>query len=212
MKRMDIGTAAGVLLVGVGALLLLQNLLVIHFAWGLIWAFLFAVSGILFLTVYLRDREHWWSLIPGLTLLAIGGLIGLEGIVPGGIGDWGGSIVLGGISLAFWGVYYARRDFWWVLIPAGTLLTLAVAVGFSSLLEGDLFVGVFFLGMALTFAAVYFVPRPEGRMSWALIPAGVMAVMGMIFLATATSLFGYLWPALIILGGLFLLFRTYRKR
>jgi len=212
MKRMDIGAAAGVLLIGAGALLLLQNLTVIRFAWELIWALLFGVSGVLFLVVYLRDREHWWAIIPGLTLLAIGGLLGLEGIVPGGIGDWGGSIVLGGISLAFWGVYFARRDYWWALIPAGTLLTLAVAVGFSSLLEGDLFVGVFFLGLALTFAALYFVPRPEGRMTWALIPAGVMAVMGTIFLATATHLFGFVWPGLIILVGLFLLYQTYRKR
>ncbi len=212
MKRVDIGAAAGVLLIGAGSLLLLQNLTEIRFAWDLIWALLFAVSGILFLLVYQRDHEHWWSLIPGFTLLAIGALIGLEGILPGEIGDWGGAIVLGGISLAFWGVYYARRDFWWALIPAGTLLTLAVAVGFSSVLEGDLFVGVFFLGLALTFAALSLVRRPEGSMRWALIPAGVMAVMGVIFLATATDLFGFVWPAVIILGGLLLLYQGLRKR
>jgi hypothetical protein len=212
MKRIQVTSLAGILLIAVGGLLLLQNLLGLRFLWGLVWAVLFVLSGAVFLYVYLGDRERWWTLIPGFALLAIGALIGLEEILPGGMGDIGGSIVLGGISLGFWAIYLARRDYWWAVIPGGTLLTLAGAVAFSDLIEGDLFAGVFFLGLALTFGIVYLLPTPEGRMTWALIPAGILAVLALFLIAAQTSLLGFFMPGLVILLGLAIILRTFRRR
>lgn len=212
MKRLDFGVAIGLLLIAVGVVLLLQTLNIATFAWPFLWAILFAAGGVVFLSIYARRREQWWPLIPGLTLLAIGVLIGLESIVPGGIGDLGGSIVLGGISLAFWGVYLSRRDSWWPLIPAGTLLTLAVAVAFSTVLEGDLFAGAFLLGLGLTFGLVYLVPTPKGRQTWAVYPAAILVVMGIIMGAAAADLLVYGFAAALIVGGLYLALRALRPR
>ena len=68
--------------------------------------------------------------------------------------------------------------------------------------------GVFFLGLGLTFAVVALLPTSAGRMAWAWIPAGVLALMGLLLMAAAGNLIGYLWPLVIILAGGFLILRT----
>ena len=35
------------------------------------------------------------------------------------LGAWGGALFLGSIGLAFWVIYFVRRDFWWAVIPGG---------------------------------------------------------------------------------------------
>src|SRR5512136_502430 len=42
---------------------------------GLLIAAFFVGGGAIFFTVYLRDHEHWWALIPGYALVMIGALI-----------------------------------------------------------------------------------------------------------------------------------------
>ena len=69
--------------------------------------------------------------------------------------------------------------------------------------------GLFFIGMGLTFGLVGIVPTPDGRMSWAFIPAVILLVMGLLVAAAATSLINYAWPLVIIVIGLFLLLRTF---
>ena len=212
MKRTDLSIIGGLLLVAMGALLLAQtfNLLTVNLA-GL-FGMLFAAGGILFLVWHSRQRDQWWPLIPGFTLLSIGVLLVLDWLAPRLVGALGGSIVLGGISVAFWWVYLTKRDQWWALIPAGTLLTLALAIAVESAVGEGAFVGIFFLGLAATFALVYFTPRPEGKTVWPLIPAGVLAVLGVIFLAVETSLFGFVWPVVLLLVGGYLLLRGIRRR
>ena len=71
-----------------------------------------------------------------------------------------------------------------------------------------------FLGFAATIALVGAVPTREGRMTWAFIPAGIMAVLGVIFLATLGHTLGYLnyvWPVLLLLVGLYLIWQALRK-
>jgi len=212
MKRTDLNLIGGLLLVAMGALLLAQtfNLLTVNMA-GL-FGVLFAAGGILFLVWYSRERDQWWPLIPGFTLLSIGVLLVLDWLAPRLVGALGSSIVLGGISLAFWGVYLTKRDQWWALIPAGTLLTLALAIALEAAIGEGAFVGIFFLGLAATFVLVYFTPRAEGRTAWPLFPAAALGIMGVIFLAIETSLFAFVWPVVLLLVGGYLLLRGIRRR
>jgi len=212
MKRSYLPLAFGALLVIAGVLLLLQNFSVLTFGWDLIWSLLFALGGAAFVAVFLKDREQWWAIIPGFTLLGIGGLIGLAAILPESAGAWGGTFFLGAISLAFWVIFALRRENWWAVIPGGVLLTLAVVAGLAEAAGGIATSGLFFLGLAATFGLVYLLPTPEGRMKWAIIPAGILGAMGVLIILAATAVVNYLWPLALILAGLYLVYRSFFSR
>jgi hypothetical protein len=212
MKRLHYRLIWGALLVGVGLLLLLQNFNILGFLWGGVWAFLFAAGGAAFLVVFLSHRNNWWAAIPGFTLLGIGALIGLGTFFPRLENAVGGSLFLGAIGLSFWVVYLRSREQWWAIIPGGVLLTLATVAGLSNTLPWVETGGMFFLGLAATFGLVYLLPTPQGRMSWAIIPAAVLFVIGLIVTVATSSLFRYIWPAALILVGLWLIYRVFRPR
>lgn len=211
MKRFDVGALIGLILVVGGALLLLQTFSVVSFAWDTLFGFLFAAGGIAFLWVFARDREQWWALIPGLVLLSLGALLGLQWIAPRLAADWGGPLFLGGISAAFWAVYATRREFWWAVIPAGVMLTLAAVAGITQAFP-EAGGGLFFLGLGGTFALVYFLPTPEGRMKWALIPAAVLLVFGAVLAASEAEILRYVGPAVLVLAGLYLVYRAFTRQ
>jgi hypothetical protein len=201
----------GSLLILAGLMFLLQNLGVFRFG-DLFWGVLFILGGGAFLTIFLQDRAQWWAIIPGFTLLGIGVIIGLTVLAPGFMAIIGGSIVLGSIGLAFLIIFLLDREKWWALIPAGTMLTLTVVAAISQAVPGMETGGVFFLGLGLTFGVVALLPTSAGRMSWAWIPAGILALMGLLLMAAAGSLIGYLWPLVIIAAGGFLILRTFLGR
>src|SRR3990172_12585155 len=91
----------GGLLLLAGILFLLQNLGVIQFA-DIIWSVLFAIVGVFILSFYIYDRNHWWAFIPGLTMLSLALLMGLNILAPGFEDTLGGALFLGGIGLSFW--------------------------------------------------------------------------------------------------------------
>ncbi|PKO23479.1 MAG: hypothetical protein CVU38_03765 [Chloroflexi bacterium HGW-Chloroflexi-1] len=194
----------GVLLIVLGVLFLLQNFGILGGLENLVWVMLFGLGGLAFLRVFVTNNEHWWAIIPGFTLLGLAALIGLGDR----LGALGGVLFLGAIGLSFWVIYILKRDFWWAVIPGGTLFTLALVAGLSEALPGVEVGGVFFLGLAATFGLLYFVPTPGGRLSWALIPAGVLGIMGVLLVAAAGNLIGWIWPAALILSGGYLVFRT----
>lgn len=72
--------------------------------------------------------------------------------------------------------------------------------------------GIFFLGLGLTFLLVAIIPTPEGQMRWALIPAVILLVMGLLLTAALTQLINFIWPLALILLGLFLVLRAFRGR
>jgi hypothetical protein len=205
----------GLLLVGLGALLLLQNLNLVpmqNSVWGVIWAGAFGVAGIVFLVMFLQDRLQWWAIIPGLTLLGIGLIIALSVLFPQGVGGWIGGVFLGMIGLAFWIVYFTNREYWWAIIPGGTLVTLGLVAGATALWGGVELGGLFFVGLGLTFLLVAVLPTPQGQMKWAYIPATVLLAMGALIWLAATSLIQYLWPLALIVAGGYLLWRAYGHR
>jgi len=199
----------GILLITLGTLLLLSNFNIITMDWSLAIGPAFAIGGLAFLAVYLLDRNNWWALIPGLVLIALGAIIFLEQVSENAADHWGGAIFLGAIGLSFWLIYLTKTSNWWAIIPAGVLSSLAVVtlVPENWLVSGS----IFFIGLALTFAFVYILPKPEGRMKWALYPAAGLLLVGILATLGATNWLGFIWPSALLIGGGFLIYRAIRK-
>lgn len=208
MKSNDRSLLSGLLLIGMGLLFLLTNLGLIGPIGGAIWALLFGIGGVGFLGVYMRDRAHWWALIPGCALLGLGALVGYGALLPGAPTTWGGSLFLGAISLSFWLIFLLHREQWWALIPGGTLLTLAAIAGLDQRMVGEQAGALLFYGLGLTFGLVYLTSWSGARRSWALIPAGIMLVMGLIIQASFGAVLDVAWPVALIAAGLYMGLRT----
>lgn len=208
MRDLQLRALVGLVLIVVGALFLFQNLGVLPIAAEAFWGFLFAAAGAVFLYLYLRDSQQWWPLIPAFSLFGLGGLIATEALFPALGGVIGVPIFFTGISAGFWIIALTRREQWWALIPAGTMLSLALFIGLESAVPGTEWVGVFFIGLGLTFGLLALVPRVEERMSWAYVPAGVFLIMGILFMAAATSVLTFLGPAILILIGIYIVIRA----
>lgn len=205
MNRSLMYVIGAVILIGIGVVLLLQNLDILQGGGTLIWALAFAAGGLAMLGVFAGSpKANWWAIIPGLVLLALGILIG----TGERLGAWGGAMFLGAIGLSFWIVYFTNRQFWWAIIPGGVLLTLMLVVGLAEMLKDLEVGGIFFLGLGVTFALIYLLPTPEGRMKWAIWPAGILLLMGVIITLASASILNWLWAAGLIAGGLYLVFRA----
>lgn len=210
MKSIQTRLLAGLLLIAAGAVFLLQNLGIIRLP-DLGEFFLIAFFGLgalAFLSVYIMNREHWWALIPGAALGGIAAHLALDWLAPGIAAAWGGSLFLGALSLAFLLIYATDRQHWWALMPGGILLTIAIVASADRFLGGAAGGVLFFLGLAATFGLVYLAPTEHGRMSWALIPAGICLVLAFLASAALSSLGNVLWPLGLILLGAYLLLRS----
>lgn len=196
----------GSLLILLGLVFLVQNVFGYQVG-SVIWASLLGVAGGVFLYLYWGDRTHWWALIPGFTLLAIAVAILLDSFMPSLGGQISGVIALGGIGIGFLAVFLINRQQWWAMIPAGVMLTLMVISGLESFLDGVAIGGVFMIGLGLTFALVAFLPVSEGNLRWALIPGGILIIIGLVIIAAAEALFGVIIPLLLILIGLIVIIR-----
>jgi hypothetical protein len=201
MNRTPAYMVGALMLIALGVVMLLMTLGVVHTGADIVFGILFIAGGLVFLAVFASSRRlNWWAIIPGLVLAAIGILI----LFGDSLGEWGGALIVGAIALAFLIIYLNNRAFWWAITPAGILASVALLTG----VQGDSFVGLMFLGFALTFLAVYFVPTPAGRMRWAIWPAGVMLIIGVIISLETASVLNWVWAAALILGGIFLIYRA----
>lgn len=212
MKKFDWNIAWGAVLVLVGLLFLLQSFGLLAGGLSLLWTLLFAAGGATFLYVFITQSEQWWAVIPGFTLLGLALLIMLGSFGSPFVETLGAAIFMGSISAAFWVIYVRKQEYWWAVIPGGVLLTLAGIIVLSELLPGGVVGGLFFLGLALTFGLVYILPNPEGRMVWALIPAGVLGLMGILIVVASSQLLRWLWPLALIGVGGYLVLRTLMQR
>lgn len=197
----------GVLLILAGVIFLLDNLAIITLDWKMLIGPLFGIGGLVFLLVFVADTDEWWALISGFVLIGIGVTIfmGQNKLMV----SWSGAVFLGLLALAFLMVYLFHRNQWWALIPGGGLLTLAGVTLLPD--DGTLSGGLFFLGLALTFGLVYIAPKPAGKLTWALYPAGALLLVGLLAILGATNLTNYLWPLALLAAGGYVIYRAVRK-
>jgi hypothetical protein len=199
------------LLILFGAAILLNNLHVLP--WDVtsmqwFWLIFFGGGGVAFIGVYLTNRGNWWAIIPGFTLLGLAILV--SDIIQG---EAGAAVFLGSIGLSFWVIYLQRRDFWWAIIPGGVMISLAAMIAFSPLMDGTGEPALLFIGMGITFFLVYLLIGPEQkRMTWALWPAAVLGIMGLLFTLGSSGLLAYLFPVAMILFGGWMVLRAVNRR
>jgi hypothetical protein len=201
----------GVLFILGGILFLLENLGIFE-GGGLFWAIVFALGGIFFLTMYRGVRSNWWALIPGMTLLGIALIIILGELFPAINEYLGGVIVTAAIGTAFLIVFLGNRSFWWALVPAGVMYSVSLMIIIDTLTTGFDAGGIILLGIAATFVVLALLPGVQVEMRWAWIPAVILGLIGILVLAESSNVIGYLWPAALILAGLFFIWRTVRAR
>jgi hypothetical protein len=212
MKRADRSLLLGLGLAGAGILLLLQNLGFYGSLDNAFWALAFGAAGVGFLAALVRNQARWWTAIPGCALLGIGALAALDDLAPAFARTWGGPLFLGMLGLGFWLVYLVCRACWWAIIPGGVLFTLALVTGLSQTMAGDAAGWVLFLGLSATFGLLYLLPSTEGRIKWAIYPAVVLLVVAVLVMAAMVDVANLLWPAALILGGVYMMYRTFRMR
>jgi len=201
-KRIDPAIFGGLVLILVGALYLLQTMGVLQDVGDVFWGVIFLAAGGLFLFAYFTGS--WWAVIPGCVLAAIGVLI----LLPDSLEMFGGAVFLGGIALAFWVVYFSStHERWWAIIPAGVLTTLAVVTFLPDMVGGVATGSFFFFGLAVTFLLVALL----AKMSWAYYPALALVIVGLLVLLALGDIANYIWAAALILGGGYLMYRSFRR-
>jgi hypothetical protein len=203
-SRQGLIWSAVLILVGV---LLLVNQLTELSAW--VWVALLAAAGLGAFGLYLTDRSDWGMLLATYVLWAIAvlvALVTLDVLKDEAVAFY----VLLVIALPFFAVYLRDRALWWTLIPAYVLLAIAVMVGLIGLgVLDDLLVPAYvLLAIALPFFVVYVRNRTYW---WALIPGGILAVIGLAFLI-AEAAFAYIGALVLILVGVGLLVRAFARR
>ncbi len=174
--------------------------------------FVLAGIGLSFLLIYMTRRDYWWALIPGCTLAGIGVGVLAEGLLPS-FGEVVPFFVLGGIGLSFLLIYLTRRDYWWTLIPAGTMFSIALMIISERLFRDDAgMVGVLFLGLAITFAVLGLISTASGRMKWPWIPAAVLGIIGALVVGAGLENAGIAFGLVMVAVGAYFIVRTVRPR
>jgi hypothetical protein len=168
------------------------------------WTAALVVGALVATASYLSDRSDWAMLLTAYVLWAIALLIAL--VSTDILRDEAVAFyVLLIIALPFFGVYYRDRRQWWALIPGYVMVVIAVMIGLIGLgVLDDMLVPAYVLfAIALPFFVVYARDRSAW---WALIPGGILAVIGLAFLI-AEAAFVHIGGLVLILVGVGLLVR-----
>lgn len=212
MKRFDLRNVFGVVLIVAGAMFLLQNLGVFYGGANFLWAILIGGAGVASLYAFVNNRDNWWAIIPGATLMAIALNIVLSVIFPRASDILGGGIVLGGIALGFLLVFLTRRSFWWAVIPGGVMLSLAVVSIADEIFPNYDTEGIFLLGIGLTFLYLATLKGYEKNFKWALYPGGILAALGILSLPFMQLTSDILAPLALIGAGGYLMYKNLAQK
>jgi hypothetical protein len=114
------------------------------------------------------------------------------------------------IAFPFLFIFLRNREQWWSLIPAYILIAIGVMVGLigEGILNDLLIPAYVLLAIALPFFVVYV---RDTRQWWALIPGGIIGIIGVSFLL-AEGAFQYVLPAVAILAGAWILIRQFIRQ
>jgi hypothetical protein len=172
------------------------------------WVIVLMLAGLSIMALFLTNRREGWLLIPSYVLLAIAGLIFLtETYIL--VGNFVAFYVLAAVGFPFLVVFLRDHEQWWALIPAYVLF----AVGLMVVLIGmrvltDMLVPAYIMfAIAIPFFVV-FARNSENR--WALIPGGIMAIIGFSFMI-AESAVQYVTPVVLIIVGVWIVVWQFRK-
>jgi hypothetical protein len=163
----------GLLLIFLGVVALIWTFVDIR---AFTWVALLACAGLVAFVIYLTDRASWGLLIPTYVLWAIAGLIALaEFRLIADAFKW--AYGLTAAALPFVVVFLRDRKQWWALIPAYTMLAIAVMIPLIEYnIMQDAFIATYVLtAIAVPFLAIFVRDRKQW---WALIPAYIMLVIG----------------------------------
>jgi uncharacterized membrane protein HdeD (DUF308 family) len=196
----------GGLLILFGVLALIETVVDLG-AW--IWVAVLTIGGLGIYVIYARDRNQKWMLIAAYTLLAVAGLVAL--LELGVLQDaFVATYVLLAIALPFYFAYFSNRQNWGLLIPAYVLTVIGVMVPLIELgvLNDAVIATYVLLAVALPFFVVYL---RNSKNWWALIPAGILTVIGLgLFIAEASV--EYLFAAGLIVAGLIIVLRQFMRK
>jgi predicted membrane protein len=196
----------GGLLIVVGALLLVEAVTDLS-PW--IWVVLLVAAAVVATVLYSTDRSDLWMLITTYALWAIAVLVAL--VTLNILRDEAVAFyVLLAIAMPFLAVYYRDRRQWWALIPAYVLIVVAVMVLLTEMgLLSDLLVPAYvLLAIAIPFFVVY---ARDRKLWWALIPGGILAVIGLSFLVAGAAI-EYIGALVLILVGVGVLARAFTRK
>ena len=165
---------------------------------------LLVLGGLVAFIAYYRDRTDWVTLIPVYILWA-GALITSAALWDLINDDVLAVAVLPLIAIPFIFTYFRDRNHWWALIPAYLFLLIGVVMLFTEVLGmGDEFIAAVLMpGFAVPFLYVYF--KNQQRW-WALIPAYVFLLIGVLITLDEGLGLGEEIIAPVILGGIALPF------
>ena len=170
--------------------------------------YVLAAIALPFLIVFMRDQSRWWALIPTYVLLAIIVLLALTGIniLPG---EFIATYVLWVIALPFLIVFLRDQRQWWALIPMYVLGAVGLMVALIGLgILADMLIAAYVMfAIALPFFVVYV---RDTRHWWALIPSGILGVMGVSFLMAAAAV-RYIGAIALIMAGAWILVRQFAR-
>ncbi|UCC61604.1 MAG: hypothetical protein JSV36_12435 [Anaerolineae bacterium] len=196
----------GGILILFGAALLAQEYTDLS-AW--VWVAILIVAGFAAFGLYLTDRSKLTLLIPAYVLWAIAGLVALTELEI--LQDaFVATYVLLVIALPFLVAFLRNRAQWWALIPAYVLLAIGVMVPLTEtgVLDELLVPAYVMFVIAIPFFVVYARDRAQW---WALIPGGILAVVGLSFLI-AEAAFEYVGAVVLVLAGAWMLIRAFTRR
>jgi hypothetical protein len=207
-NRFDMRIVFGIVLIAAGGLFLLENLGLFHGGVNLFWVIVLGGAGITSLYVYASNRNNWWALIPGTTLVAIALNITLGIISEDLTHIFSGGIILGGIGLSFWLIFLTNRNFWWAVIPAGVLSSLAIVSVLGNYFNVG---GLFLVGLGLTFILLAVLPGYENRLKWGYIPGGILTLIGILTMPILGNFFNILWPLALIGAGGYVIYKNFKN-
>ncbi len=176
-------------------------------------AALLGLFALLFVGGYLSARDNWWRLIPGWTLIALAAMVYLS-TLPALDQRITAGVLFVGQAIAFAHIYLLdRAERWWAIIPGGFMLMLGGTIALSSLTEEPAVLGtVLFIGLGAVFFLLYLLGQ-RWQLWWALVPGSVLVLLGLFLFSVGLgqqNLPLRLWPALLPLLGVWLIWRATR--
>lgn len=200
------GLVLGGLLIVFGVLALIENFTDFSI-W--IWVAVLVIGGLAVYAIYATDREEKWILIISYAMLAVAGLLIL--LELGVLQDaFVATYVLLAIALPFFLAYFFNRENWGLLIPAYVLTVIALMVPLIEIgVLSDFIIPAYVMfAIAIPFFVVYL--RNSSNW-WALIPAGILSVIGASFLIAEAAV-EYVFAAALIVAGILIVFRQFTRK